>query len=181
MNFTCKIQLSIILIFFLKIRDFFFFLVMLYISVEKLSFHFLSPQLSIRSWIRSFLLILIVGLLRLLIILFFHSLFFHLLVHFESFRIGIIEDTSHICFIVVTCVIKSISTWCLNIMWILGCLNSTAIVWNLNFSWSSHFEINWTLNSSMPPLWFFLLWIICKNRILCDCFCLCSWLRFAFI
>ena len=181
MNFTCKIQFLIILIFLLKIWDFFFFLILLYICIEKLSFHFLSSGLSVWCWIRGAMLLWIIILLNLLIILFLHSLFFHLLVHFESFRIWIIEDTSHICFIVVAWIIKSISACCLNIVGILGCLNSTAIVSNLNFSWSSHFEVNRSLDSSWSSLRFFLLRIISKNRILCRCFCLCACLRFSFI
>lgn len=180
MYFTCKVHFSIILIFLLKVLNFFFFLILLYICIEKLSFHFLPSWLSIGCWIRSSLWYMVIVILVLLTILFFHSFFFHLLVHFESFRIWIIKDTSHIGF-VITWIIESVSSHPLNIMGILCSLYSTAVVCYKDFSWTSHFEINRTLNSSWSSLWFFLLRIICENGILSGCFWLCPSLGFAFI
>lgn len=66
-------------------------------------------------------------------------------------------------------------------MWVLCCLDSAAIICDLYFSWSCHFKIDWTLNTSWSSLSFYFFWTISKNRILSDSLGFCSWLRFSFI
>ena len=181
MNFTCKVHFFVFLFFLLEIWCFLFFVNLFYICIEKLSFHFLSSLWTVWSWVRSALNSLVIILLSLLVILFSHFLLFHLLMDFEGFRIRIVKYTSHVCFVIITWIVKSVRSWSLNIVRVLCCLDSAAIICYLHFSWSCHFEIDRTLDASWSSLSSYFFWIISKNRILSDSLSFCSCLWFAFV